>query len=211
MRKKKDRNIGRHGEAAQLSKKCRNVTVDLPRITRPNPIETETVILEDPLPEKKQQEVFEPSSEEQIQELQLHKNLEANKLPDEEIKLTTENGMLTDLTIDKCQKILKNQFHAQYGLQDTVLGQKLMFKEQKGEFVQILHNGNYQWVVISNINCSKDETNYYDSLFHGKIRDHVKMQICNIFKCSGKELTVNVKACQQQTNGVDCGVFAVAN
>ena len=211
MRKKKDRNIGRHGEAAQLSKKCRNVTVDLPRITRPNPIETETVILEDPLPEKKQQEVFELSREEQIQELQLHKNLETNKLPDEEIKLTTENGMLTDLTIDKCQKILKNQFHAQYGLQDTVLGQKLMFKEQKGEFVQILHNRNYHWVVIRNINCSKDEMNYYDSLFHGKIRDHVKMKICNIFKCSGKELTVNVKACQQQTNGADCGVFPVAN
>ena len=37
------------------------------------------------------------------------------------------------------------------------------------------------------------------------------MQISNIFKCSGKELMVNVKACQQQTNGVDCGVFAVAN
>ena len=109
------------------------------------------------------------------------------------------------------KKSKKNQFHAQYGLQDTLLGQKLMLKEQKGEFVQILHNGNYHWVVISNINRSKDEMNYYDSLFHGKIRDHVKMQICNIFKCNGKELTVNVKACKQQTNGVDCGVFAVAN
>ena len=54
--------------------------------------------------------------------MSLHKNLEANKLPDEEIKLITGNGVLTDLTIDKCQKILKNQFHAQYGLQDTVLG-----------------------------------------------------------------------------------------
>ena len=154
LRKKKDRNIGRHWEAAQLSKKYRNVKVDLPKITKPNPIETETVIPEDALPEKKQQEVFELSSEEEKQELQLHKNLEVNELPDEEIKLTTENGMLTDLTIDKCQKILKNQFHAQYGLQDTVLGQKLMFKEQKGEFVQTLHNWNYQWVVISNINCS---------------------------------------------------------
>ena len=109
------------------------------------------------------------------------------------------------------KKSKKNQFHAQYGLQDTLLGQKLMLKEQKGEFVQILHNGNYHWVVISNINCSKDEINYYDSLFYGKIRDHVKMQICNIFKCNGKELTVNVKACKQQTNGDDCGVFAVAN
>ena len=160
---------------------------------------------------EKQQEVFELSSKEDKEELQLHKNLEANKLSDEEIKLIRGNGMLTDLAIDKCQKILKYQFHAHYGLQDTVLGQKLMFKGQKGEFVQILHNVNYHWIVISNINCSKDETNYYDSLFHGKIRDHVKMQICNIFICSGKELMVNVKACQQQTNGVDCGVFAVAN
>ena len=50
LRKKKDRNIGRHGETAQLSKKYRNVKVDLPKITRPNPMETETVILEDPLP-----------------------------------------------------------------------------------------------------------------------------------------------------------------
>ena len=58
LRKKKDRNIGRHGETAQLSKKYRNVKVDLPKITRPNPIETETLILEDPLPQKKQQEVL---------------------------------------------------------------------------------------------------------------------------------------------------------
>ena len=138
LRKKKDRNIGRHGEAAQLSKKYRNVKVDLPKITRLNQIETETVILEDPLPEKKQQEGFELSSEEREEELQLHKNLEANELSDEEIKLITGNGMLTDLTIDKCQKKLKNEFHAQYGLQDTAIGQKLMFKEQKEEFVQIL-------------------------------------------------------------------------
>ena len=102
LSKKKDRNIGRNGEADQLPKKYRNIKVDQPKITKPNPIETETVILEDPLPEKKQQEVFELSSEEEKEEL-LHKNLEVNKLPDEEIKLITGNGMLTDLTPDKCQ------------------------------------------------------------------------------------------------------------
>ena len=74
MRKKKDRNIGWHGEAAQLCKKYRNVKVDLTKITRPNPIEAETVILEDPLLDEKQQEVFELSSEEEKEELQLHKN-----------------------------------------------------------------------------------------------------------------------------------------
>ena len=112
--------------------------------------------------------------------------------------------MLTDLAIVKCQKILKNQFRTHYGLQDTVLGQILMFKEQKGQFGQILHNGGYHLVVKSHINCSKDKMNYHDSLFHVKIMDHVKMQICNISKCSGKELTVNMKACQQQTNGAYC-------
>ena len=105
MRKKKDRNIGRHGEAAQLSKKYRNVKVDLPEITRANPIETETVVFEEPLPEKKQQEVFELSSDEEKEELQFHKNLEANKLRDEEVKLIKGNGMLTNLAIVKCQKI----------------------------------------------------------------------------------------------------------
>ena len=75
--------------------------------------------------------------------------------------------MLTDLTIDKCQKILENQFLAQNDLQDTILGQNL---------------------------CSMNKRK--NSRFLDKIRNHVKMQICNISKSSGKELTVEVKVCQ---------------
>ena len=40
-------------------------------------------------------------------------NLEVITLPDKEIKLIKGNGMLTDLTIGKCEQILENQFHAQ--------------------------------------------------------------------------------------------------
>ena len=60
LRKKKDRNIGQHGEAAQLTKKYRNrnVKVDLPKTARQNLIETETVLLEDPIHEKKQQVIY---------------------------------------------------------------------------------------------------------------------------------------------------------
>ena len=101
-----------YGEA-QLSKKYGNVTIVLPKITRPNPIETETVILEDPLSQEKQQEDFELSSKEKREELQFHINLEVNTLPNKEIKLIKGNGMLTDLTIGKSEKILENQFHAQ--------------------------------------------------------------------------------------------------
>ena len=69
----------------------------------------------------------------------------------------------------------KNQFYFLYGPEDTGLGQKLMFMEQNREFVQILHNGNYHCVVLSNIISSKNEIDYYDSLFHRKTRDHEKM------------------------------------
>ena len=74
------------------------------------------------------------------------------------------------------KKNSKNEFHAQYGLHDTVLTLKLMFREQNGEIMKILHNRNYHWVVINSISCSKSEIN---SLFHGKInkmKDYVKTQ-----------------------------------
>ena len=54
--------------------------------------------------------------------------------------------MSTDLNIDKCQKFLENQFNALNKLQDNVLGQNLMFHEQKRKFLQILYNGLYHWV-----------------------------------------------------------------
>ena len=111
LRKKKEK-YWWYGEA-QLSKKYGNVTIVLPKITRPNPIKTETVILEDPLPEEKQQEDFDLSIEEKREELQLHINLEVNTLPDKEIRLIKGNRILTDFTAEKCEKILENQFQAQ--------------------------------------------------------------------------------------------------
>ena len=46
--------------------------------------------------------------------------------------------MLTKAVLDRCQQILKTQYKMRYGLQDWLLGQKLIFKEEKREFVQIL-------------------------------------------------------------------------
>ena len=99
--------------------------------------------------------------------------------------------MLTDLPFDKCQKISRPKRASGYPT-----WAKPMFNELKGKLVHILYNGNYHWVVISNINCSKNKIDYQDRLFHDEIRDHVKMQICNIFKCNAKEFTFNVKICQ---------------
>ena len=68
--------------------------------------------------------------------------------------------MLTKVVLDRCQQVLKSQYKMRYGLQDSALGQKLILKEERGEFVQILHNGSYHWVVVSNINSTKNEINH---------------------------------------------------
>ena len=52
--------------------------------------------------------------------------------------LSIFNEMLTNTVLDRCQQILKTQYKMRYGLQDWLLGQKLIFKEEKREFVQIL-------------------------------------------------------------------------
>ena len=119
--------------------------------------------------------------------------------------------MLTDISIDACQRILRKQFSVRSGLQDTILGQKLTVKERNRKFVQILHNGSFYWINVSNINYQKNGIIYYDNLYNCKIKDHIKMQVRNLYKCPKDEVAIKVRVCQQETNAVDCGVYAVAN
>ena len=85
------------------------------------------------------------------------------------------------------QTILSRQFKRRQYFQDTGLGQRLMFQD-KEQFVQILHNNSFHWVTVSNLNNKHGTIDYYDSL-----------------------LQINIRSCQQQTNGVDCGIYTVAN
>lgn len=90
-------------------------------------------------------------------------------LPLSERTLIETNKMLSDISINLCQKIIKQQF------QITLLGPVLQFKEEN-KFVQILHNGSFHWVAVSNIGCETDSINYYDSMFHGQIKHAIKNQ-----------------------------------
>ena len=74
-----------------------------------------------------------------------------------------------------------------------------------------LYNSNSHWVTVSNLNSQHGTIDYYDSFFHGRITDHAKLQICNICKSENSLLQINIRFCQQQTNGVDCCIYAVAN
>ena len=132
-------------------------------------------------------------------------------LSSREMGIISNNQMLNDNIINECQNILNCQFPRAHGLQNTLLGQNNMFNVyQTVPFVQVLHDGRLHWVAINTIGCKEGEIFYLDSLFNGRIADAVKMQICSIMCCSTPQLTIKVLSTQQQTNGVDCGLFAIA-
>ena len=78
------------------------------------------------------------------------------------------------------------------------------------EFVQILQTGHFHWVCASNIGSDPGVVNLYDSLQRGRgVSDDIRKQIeCLVGE--GYLTKINAVKVQNQTNGFDCGVFAVA-
>ena len=75
---------------------------------------------------------------------------------------------------------------------------------------QILHNNNFHWATVSSNLHSRHSRHgtidYCDCLFHGRIKDHTKIQIFNLCKSDNLPLQMKIHSCQQQTNGVDYGI-----
>jgi len=120
--------------------------------------------------------------------------------------------MLSDNVINVLQKMLKRQYHNTSGLQDTVLGQTLSFDViQNKPFVQILHNGNAHWLAISTFHCEPGHVNILDSKCNkGRMTVDTKKQIAAIMFCQTSSIIANFIPVQQQTNGIDCGLYAIA-
>ena len=77
-----------------------------------------------------------------------------------------------------------------------------------GEFLQILHTSGNHWVCVSSIGCQKGHVNLYDSLYYNIISDEVTEQNKSL---PGDEFEKLVLIpVQQQNNGSDCEVFAIA-
>ena len=93
------------------------------------------------LPRQNQQDVIEISSGDE--EENVFTNLENKRLPDPETKTIRNNKMLTEVVSDRCQQILSSQFKIRYVLCE------------KGNFVQLLHNGSCHGVAASNIDCTR--------------------------------------------------------
>ncbi|XP_047141341.2 uncharacterized protein LOC124816267 [Hydra vulgaris] len=130
-------------------------------------------------------------------------NLEMNEI---------ENGeMLNDKVIHYCQQVMSMQLDIDVGLQDPIKGQVLAFNiHPNTPFVQVLHDGNLHWICVTTYGCAAGEIYIFDSLFHGAVSFDTKRQICSILQCDKKYLMIKVLPIQQQTNGVDCGLYAIA-
>lgn len=128
-----------------------------------------------------------------------------------DLKLISNRSMLNDTVIHAAQNMLQLQFPNAMGLQDPVLGQLSAFNvHQNRPFVQILHDGNAHWVAISTIGCGHGEVVLMDSMFHGRVNAKVKKQICEILRCSLDKILIKALPVVQQSNGIDCGIFAIA-
>ena len=121
-----------------------------------------------------------------------------------------QNKWLSDESINLAQTILFKNFPLISGFEDTTLGPLNMFSVQTGEFVQVLHENNH-WVTVSSPTERATSVVYlYDSLQKESVNKNLVKQIARLRKSEDAELRRISKAVQQQGNGYDCEIFAIA-
>ena len=121
-----------------------------------------------------------------------------------------KNKWLSDESINLAQTILFKKFLLIRGFEDTILSPLNMFSVQMGEFIQVLHENNH-WVTISSPTESATSVVYlYDSSQKECLNKNLVKQIARLRKSEDAELPIFLTAMQQQGNGYDCGIFAIA-
>ena len=123
--------------------------------------------------------------------------------------------MLADESINIVQSLLSKQFPKVCGFHDTVIGKLQEFDVIPTEknYIQIMHNSSLHWVCVANMESRKkdNEMHYlFNSLKTKRISKDVTAQIASDAYHPGPQLTILSKSVQQQGNGVDCGVYAIA-
>ena len=136
-------------------------------------------------------------------------------LNEDDFSRITKGNMLTDVHINFCQQLLRDQFRDIVGMEDTSHGPVAQFSIFRGSFIQILHDGCLHWVCISNIYVSpekrEDSVDCYDSLSSSKtVGAEIAKQTAQCLFTESPSLNIFLQPVQQQTNGTNCGLFAIA-
>ena len=122
--------------------------------------------------------------------------------------IMSPHGWLDSAIIHSAQVLLQKINPLIEGFQRPTLGPVRNFSVVSGEFVQLLHTGQDHWVCVSSIGCPPGTVKLFDSLYHDIISQEVEGQVKDLLADSFQKL--EYAPCQQQTNGSDCGVFAIA-
>lgn len=115
--------------------------------------------------------------------------------------------------INKAQSMIKHHHPDIGGLFCCTIGGSLEFPQAQGDkWMQIVHDGNDHWVLIAKGFSQPEHVLVYDSLPGSPHRysNHILIYISSLLESANKEMTYIVKTCQRQSNGYDCGVFAIA-
>ena len=128
----------------------------------------------------------------------------------EEEDIILGKQVFTDKSIHSVQSLLSKQFSKICGFQDTVD----VIPTEKN-YIQILHDSSLHWVCLANMESRKEDNEIhclYDvfSLKKKHISKNVTPQIASYVYHTGPQLTILSKSVQQQSNGVDCGVYVIA-
>ena len=122
--------------------------------------------------------------------------------------LESENDWLDDNLINASQNLLKKQYPQFGGFQNTLFGQNLSFKVERGAFVQIIHSRNH-WVCITNTACNKGEMEVIDSMFDTLPQKAVN-QVAAFVHRELPALNLKFLNTQRQRGYSDCGLYAIA-
>ena len=130
---------------------------------------------------------------------------------EQEDSAISKTSMLPDKHIQMAQELLHRQFPHIEGLMSPSISTVRQFPVMRQEFVQVLHTGGLHWVTVSTIGCKgNNKVNLYDSLYHG-ISPQTEEQIASLlFVDNAEHIEVSIPPVVQQTNGTDCGVYAIA-
>ena len=132
------------------------------------------------------------------------------------------SGWMNDTIIDSAMNLLQFQFPDLEGFQSCTLAIQLDFQRHEKLFIQIINRSPIQiinmspntkgthWLTVSNINCMEDEVGVYDTAFDNL--PHIEqLVVASLVKKEKKILKVKFSNVYMQTNGNDCGLYAIAN
>ncbi|KAK3915980.1 Transcriptional regulatory protein PHO23, partial [Frankliniella fusca] len=129
------------------------------------------------------------------------------------------NDLLCDEHVSRASSMLRSQFQEEIGGLHAPLavsfGMRMdkanyyPHRERQEDYVQLMHTGSSHWVTCIFQKGSGTAT-ILDSLRNNHLPGHVKIQAAMIAHVEN-HLTIIRPPCKQQSNAVDCALFAIAN